>query len=187
MPRIVTARAALEAREALDTTAAAAPSEIGEHIGMVRGHTTARAASTSSTVNDFWNCALGLCTEWAWFLALTAANCSRAAARLPSTSYIGSKKAAIAASHCFRCRPAVATAASHPLGAPLNTVRAPASSAVLDRFSAVFAYPRSALLPNPCVARAPSSVPPLLQRVDNCETSPAGQDGLAGIEPAELQ
>ena len=59
------------------TTAAAAPSLTGEHIGSVSGHAIVRPASTSSTVNALRYCASGLCTECAWFFAATAANCSR--------------------------------------------------------------------------------------------------------------
>lgn len=37
------------------TTAAAAPSEVGEHWSLVRGRWTVRAARTSSTVYGSWN------------------------------------------------------------------------------------------------------------------------------------
>ena len=55
------------------TSAAAAPSLTGLHIGSVSGQTIGRAARTSSTVKlrRYWE--RGLWTECAWFLALTAA------------------------------------------------------------------------------------------------------------------
>ena len=60
--------------EAEQTTTAAAPSEIGEHIGSVSGQVIGGAASTCSTVYGSRYCDSGLCTEWRWFLADTAAS-----------------------------------------------------------------------------------------------------------------
>lgn len=71
------------------TTAAAAPSEVGEHWSLVSGAWMVFAARISSTVYGSWNWAYGLFTECRWFLAPTAASwasvvpyfsmCSRAA------------------------------------------------------------------------------------------------------------
>ena len=55
------------------STAAAAPSEIGEHIGSVSGYVIGGAASTSSMEYTSRYCDSGLCCEWRWFLAATAA------------------------------------------------------------------------------------------------------------------
>lgn len=58
------------------TTAAAAPSEVGEHWSLVSGRWMVRAARISSTVYASWNWAYGLFTECRWFLAPTAASCA---------------------------------------------------------------------------------------------------------------
>jgi hypothetical protein len=74
-----TARRALAPRRlrpsSLQTTTAAAPSLIGEHIGSVSGYVIGGAASTCSTVSGSRYCDSGLCTECWWFLAATAAIC----------------------------------------------------------------------------------------------------------------
>ncbi|MCY1532158.1 hypothetical protein D9M68_674110 [compost metagenome] len=59
---------------ALQTITAAAPSLMGAHMGSVRGQETGRAASASSMVSGYWNCASGLSVECMWFLAATAAS-----------------------------------------------------------------------------------------------------------------
>lgn len=58
------------------TTAAAAPSEVGEHWSFVSGRCTTGAARISSTVYTSWNWAYGLFAECRWFLAPTAASCA---------------------------------------------------------------------------------------------------------------
>ena len=49
------------------TTAAADPSEVGEHCSLVSGSWIIRAALISSSVYSVWNCAYGLFTECLWF------------------------------------------------------------------------------------------------------------------------
>src|SRR5581483_9701576 len=58
------------------TTAAAAPSPVGQHISTVLGQATGSAAMISSRLKAFWYWASGLSVEWAWFFSATRANCS---------------------------------------------------------------------------------------------------------------
>ncbi len=58
------------------TTAAAAPSDVGEHCSFVSGSWIGFAARISSTVYTSWNCAFGLFAECRWFFAPTAASCA---------------------------------------------------------------------------------------------------------------
>jgi len=46
------------------STAAAAPSDNGAHIGRVSGYVIGGAARISSMVYALRNCEYGLCTEW---------------------------------------------------------------------------------------------------------------------------
>ncbi len=58
------------------TSAAAAPSEVGEHWSFVSGAWISLAARISSTEYTSWNCAFGLFAECRWFFAPTAASCA---------------------------------------------------------------------------------------------------------------
>ena len=58
------------------STAAAAPSPVGQHISNVFGYDIISAFITSSSENCFWYCASGFSTECAWFFSATLANCS---------------------------------------------------------------------------------------------------------------
>src|SRR3972149_6348702 len=60
----------------LQTTAAAAPSPVGQHMYSVFGQATTRAFITSSRPTAVWYCEYGLCMECLWFLTETFANCS---------------------------------------------------------------------------------------------------------------
>src|SRR6185369_15250914 len=66
-----------EHRSWLTSRAAAAPSEIGEHIGKVNGQTISRAARTCSTVSSppYW--AAGFSWPCRWFLTTTRARSAR--------------------------------------------------------------------------------------------------------------
>ncbi|WP_241684146.1 hypothetical protein [Actinomadura sp. J1-007] len=54
-------------KRSLTTSAAAAPSEVGEHWSLVSGSKIIVAFRTSSREYSSWNCAYGLCTECLWF------------------------------------------------------------------------------------------------------------------------
>ncbi|MNN78214.1 hypothetical protein D3C81_1947450 [compost metagenome] len=60
--------------DSVQTMAAAAPSEIGEHIGSVMGYVIGGAASTSSMLIALRYCERSLCTECPWFFDDTAAS-----------------------------------------------------------------------------------------------------------------
>ena len=49
------------------TTAAAEPSDVGEHWSLVNGSWIIRADLISSIEYSSWNCAYGLFTECLWF------------------------------------------------------------------------------------------------------------------------
>src|SRR5271155_2307523 len=68
-----------EHRSGLTSRAAAAPSEIGEHICRVNGQTISRAARTCSTVSSppYW--AYGFSLPCRWFLTTTRARSARVA------------------------------------------------------------------------------------------------------------
>src|SRR5213593_1213095 len=55
------------------STAAAAPSPVGQHMYSVLGQAMTRAFSTSSSGVSTWYCAYGLFTECLWFLTATLA------------------------------------------------------------------------------------------------------------------
>ena len=65
------------------TTTAAAPSPIGEHISRVSGGEISRLARTSSTLTSVRNCALGLRAALRWLFTATSAR-SRTEAPLRS-------------------------------------------------------------------------------------------------------
>ena len=61
----------------LTTTAAAAPSQLAEHIGRVFGYAIITSFMISSSVNRFWYAASGLSVECAWFFSEILANSSK--------------------------------------------------------------------------------------------------------------
>ena len=60
-----------ELRASETTTAAAAPSPVGEHIGSLFGYAIISAFLISSSVNRCWYCASGFSVECAWFFSAT--------------------------------------------------------------------------------------------------------------------
>jgi hypothetical protein len=63
----------------LTSTAAAAPSQLAEHIGRVLGYAIITSFMIWSTDIDLVCAARGLRVEWPWFLELIAANISSGA------------------------------------------------------------------------------------------------------------
>src|SRR5437764_13275426 len=56
-------------RSSLTTTAAAAPSQLAEHIGRVLGKAIMTSFMIQSTDIFFWYAASGLSVEWEWFFS----------------------------------------------------------------------------------------------------------------------
>ncbi len=63
-------------KSSLATTAAAAPSEVGQHWSRVSGSCTAGDRWTCSSVNASRNWEFGFSTEWRWFFTATRAKLS---------------------------------------------------------------------------------------------------------------